>query len=99
MTLKLFILYYCYYDDKGSPINNRLSDLRSLIELLAVRTKLNGEKKERPGFTATLNMMKKMKTGKRGKEIPDCSQLDLEFMFNRKFGDIKEDRFPKLPGK
>ena len=82
----------------GTPINNSLNDLKSLVELLAVRTKKSGEKKERTGFTKSLVMLKQMKRGKATKEVPDISHMDFEYMINRKFEEIKEDRFPKLQG-
>ena len=86
-TLKLLILYS--YDDKGTPINNSLDDIRNLVALLA-----RENWKPRPGFGKALEMFKKMK--KKGQE---CRDLDLKFMIHRKKADVEKTKgFPKFPG-
>lgn len=80
---------FLFYD-KGTPINNSLEDLKSLIMLLARKKEFG----QRAGFLKYLKLFSKWK-----KELPKRDDLKFEFILARKKeeADVKKE-LGELPG-
>lgn len=76
-----------FYGDSGTPINNELDDLKSLILLLVKQRKSNFKIKQ------ALDRFPKWK-----KKIPELSEMDFEFVIQRKKADVEDQFKDRIPG-